>query len=67
MRFKPLAGPLQCMKYRAMLAYKLKLPVGEVRCILAVHEIASEVKSHCADFGIEIAVVDRPTVKSTQM
>jgi hypothetical protein len=48
-----LAGPLQCMKYRSMLAYLFERPVKEVRCILAAHTIASEVDKRCDAFDIE--------------
>ena len=55
-----LAGPLQCMKYRAMLAYFFRRPLKEVRCILAAHTIASEVSARCAAFDIETTMVARP-------
>jgi len=55
-----LAGALQCMKYRAMLAYLFKRPLEEVRCILVAHTIASEVKARCAAFEIETIMVARP-------
>ena len=29
-----IVGPLQCMKYRAMLSYFFNRPIEEVRCIL---------------------------------
>jgi hypothetical protein len=54
-----LAGALQCMKYRAMLAYYFERPLVEVRCILVAHGIASEVKTRCAAFEIETTVVAR--------
>jgi hypothetical protein len=60
-----LAGPLQCMKYRAMLAYLFQRPLEEVRCILAAHEIAQEVKVRCADFEIQTIVVPRAFAQST--
>jgi hypothetical protein len=47
------------MKYRAMLAYLFERPIEEVRCILAAHEIAPEVKAHCTDFQIQTIVVPR--------
>lgn len=54
-----LAGALQCMKYRAMLAYYFERPLVEVRCILVAHDIAAEVKTRCAAFEIETTVVAR--------
>ncbi len=58
-----LAGPLQCMKYRSMLAYLLRRPITEVRCILAAHQIASEVSQRCDDFEIQAVVVPRMFVQ----
>jgi len=54
-----LAGALQCMKYRAMLAYYFERPLTEVRCILVAHKIASEVEARCAAFEIETITVER--------
>ncbi len=54
-----LAGPLQCMKYRSMLAYLFRRPVAEVRCNLAAHEIARAVSLRCEDFEIQTVVVSR--------
>jgi len=54
-----LAGPLQCMKYRSMLAYLFRRPLGEVRCILAAHEIAKELSLRCESFEIQTIVVAR--------
>lgn len=59
-----LAGALQCMKYRAMLAYYFERPLEEVRCILVAHDIASEVKTRCAAFEIETALVTRAIAPS---
>jgi hypothetical protein len=60
-----LAGPLQCMKYRAMLAYLFKRPLVEVRCILAAHEISAEVKACCDDFEIQTVVVPRASAHAS--
>jgi RecB family endonuclease NucS len=60
-----LAGALQCMKYRAMLAYYFERPLEEVRCILVAHKIASEVNARCAAFEIETIMVARPIRPST--
>jgi hypothetical protein len=54
-----LAGPLQCMKYRAMLAYLFRRPLEEVRCVLAAHSIVPEVQRRCADFEIQPIMVPR--------
>jgi hypothetical protein len=60
-----LAGALQCMKYRAMLAYYFERPLEEVRCILVAHKIASEVNARCAAFEIETIMVARAISPST--
>ncbi len=54
-----LPGPLQCMKYRAMLSYFFERPIEEVRCILAAHSIHSEVQLRCGHHSIEARVVAR--------
>jgi hypothetical protein len=56
-----LAGALQCMKYRAMLAYYFERPLAEVRCILVAHKIAPGVNARCGAFEIETMMVARPT------
>ncbi len=56
-----LAGALQCMKYRAMLAYYFERPLAEVRCILVAHKIAPRVKARCGAFEIETLMVATPT------
>lgn len=57
-----LPGPLQCMKYRAMLSYFFERPVEEVRCILAAHSIHAEVQRRCTRHLIEIKAVGREAV-----
>jgi hypothetical protein len=47
-----IAGPLQCMKYRAMLSYFFRRPLEEVRCILIAHSIHAEVCDRCAIHSI---------------
>ena len=54
-----LAGALQCMKYRAMLAYYFNRPVEEVRCILVAHNIAPEVNARCVGFDIKTITVTK--------
>ena len=54
------------MKYRAMVAYLFERPLMEVRCILAAHEIAPDVKAHCTDFEIQTIVVPRALAQSTR-
>jgi hypothetical protein len=50
-------GPLQCMKYRAMLAYVLGVPLNEIRAILASPEIHSTVSDKCRTHNVEIAML----------
>jgi hypothetical protein len=54
-----LPGPLQCMKYRAMLSYFFERPIEEVRCILVAHSIHRDVQLRCAHHSIEAKVVSR--------
>jgi hypothetical protein len=54
-------GPLQCMKYRAMLSYYFDRPLEEVRCILAAHSIHSGVAQRCAQHAIQTSAVPRVT------
>ncbi len=54
-----LPGPLQCMKYRAMLSYFFERPIEEVRCMLAAHSIHSDVQRRCGRHSIESKVVAR--------
>ena len=62
---KELPGPLQCMKYRAMLSYFFERPIEEVRCILAAHSIHSEVQRRCGHHSIEAKVVAREAAQAT--
>jgi len=52
-----LAGPLQCMKYRAMLSYFFKRPLEEIRCILVAHTIHAAVCERCGNHEIEVKTV----------
>jgi len=49
-----ICGPLQSMKYRAMLAYLLDVPVGEVRSMLVAPEIHPAVRKRCSEFDVEV-------------
>lgn len=50
-------GPLQCMKYRAMLSYIAGVPVQEIRTILASPDIHPVVQDRCRKNDVEIAVL----------
>lgn len=52
-----IAGPLQCMKYRAMLSYLFNRPLEEFRCILVAHSIHADVCGRCATHTIGTKVV----------
>ncbi len=48
------AGPLQCMKYRALIAYLCGWRVSEVRTLLAARSIASVVEKRCREYEVEV-------------
>ena len=52
-----MAGPLQCMKYRAMLSYFFDRPIEEVRSFLVAHSIHSDVLARCRRYAIESRMV----------
>ena len=52
-----MAGPLQCMKYRALLSYYFDRPLIQVRCILVAHSIHSHVCARCSAHLIETRTV----------
>jgi hypothetical protein len=52
------AGPLQCMKYRAMIAYLCGWRVAEVRTVLAARSVSSAVRKRCTPY--EIRVIEIP-------
>jgi hypothetical protein len=54
-----LCGPLQCMKYRGILAYWLGRDPREVRMVLAAHSVHRAVADRAARAGIEIILVER--------
>jgi hypothetical protein len=49
-------GPLQCMKYRSLLAYRFDRDPREVRMLLAAHSVHPEVQKKCERY--EIGVVE---------
>lgn len=52
-----LAGPLQCMKYRAMLSYFFGRPLEEVRSVLVAHSIHADVCRRCEEHAITTKTV----------
>lgn len=52
-------GPLQCMKYRAMISYVFERPMEEVRSMLVAHAIHRVVVDRCGDYQIETRCVAR--------
>jgi hypothetical protein len=54
-----LAGPLQCMKYRAMLSYFFDRPLEEIRSVLVAHSIHAKVCSRCEEHSIVTRTVER--------
>jgi hypothetical protein len=61
-----MAGPLQCMKYRAMLSYFFDHPVEEVRSILVAHSIHPEIRERCKKHEIESRTVARQASEAAQ-
>jgi hypothetical protein len=52
-------GPLQCMKYRGLLAYRFGRDPLEIRMVLAAHSVHSAVRERCSRFDIQIVAVSR--------
>jgi hypothetical protein len=52
-----LAGPLQCMKYRAMISYLFRRPLEEVRCFLVAHSIHDDICNRCSTHDIETKII----------
>jgi hypothetical protein len=61
-----MAGPLQCMKYRALLSYFFNRPLTEIRCILVAHSIHAGVRGRCDVHSIEtktVSITQKPAAK----
>ena len=52
-------GPLQCMKYRGLLAYRFGRDPLEVRMLLAAHNVHPAVREKCRRFEIQVVEVNR--------
>lgn len=52
-------GPLQCRKYRGLLAYRFGRDPLEVRMLLAAHSVHPAVQEKCRRFEIEVVEVSR--------
>lgn len=52
-------GPLQCMKYRALLAYQLNRELDEIRTSLVTHLLADNVRAKAERYGIETFEIRR--------
>lgn len=52
-------GPLQCMKYRGLLAYRFGRDPLEVRMLLVAHSVHPAVRDKCKRFEIEVVEVSR--------
>ena len=63
---KEMAGPLQCMKYRAMLSYSFDRSTEEVRTVLVAHSIHADVRERCRRNEIEAKVVARQSAEAAQ-
>ncbi len=53
------AGPLQCMKYRALLAYQLDREVDEIRTCLVTHRLEGSVRARAEKYGIRCIEIQR--------
>ena len=56
-RVDHIAGPLQCMKYRALLSYQLDRELDEVRACLVTHQLDHGVRARAERHGITCIVV----------
>lgn len=56
------AGPLQCMKYRAMLSYKYNRSLEEIRTMPVAHSIHGDLAERCANHGIEHRIVSKSSI-----
>jgi len=54
-----IAGPLQCMKYRSLIAYLSEIRVAEVRTMLVARSVASSVKKRCRDYEIQVVEIPK--------
>ena len=54
-----MAGPLQCMKYRAMLSYYFNRPLEEFRTMLVAHSIHRDLEDRCHRHLIESVRIPR--------
>jgi hypothetical protein len=57
-----LVGPLQCMKYRALMSYLHRRRPEEVRAFLIAHSIHDTVSDACSRYDIDCRVVLRPSM-----
>lgn len=60
-------GPLQAMKYRALLAYHFDVPQTEVRAILVAHSVHGAVKERCDRHAVQVVEVIRDAVGSSEL
>jgi len=56
---KELAGPLQCMKYRSMLAYQFGKTTDEIRAVLVAYSIDVVVQEKCKKYQIEQITIEK--------
>lgn len=54
-----MSGPLQCMKYRALLAYHFDREVEEIRTFLVTHALHSSVEEKATKYEIECKQIDK--------
>lgn len=54
-----IAGPLQCMKYRSLIAYLAETRVVEVRTVLVARSVASSVQKRCRSYDIQVVEIPK--------
>jgi hypothetical protein len=54
-----IVGPLQCMKYRALMSYMYSRPIDEVRAMLVAYSIDEDVRARCLHHKVDCRVGSR--------
>lgn len=61
---REVVGPLQCMKYRAMMSYLHNRKMNEVRAILVAHTVHGCVSGKCRSNDISAIEIDRKLIRT---
>lgn len=57
-----IVGPLQCVKYRALMSYLHSRPISEVRALFVAYTIHKDVRARCSIHGVDCKVRARHLV-----